>query len=298
MDNLQLSETLERVGDLLAAQEASSFRVRAYRRAAQSLRELDRPAAVILAQAGPAGLEQLPHVGTNIAHAIAELIDTGRLRMLERLEGELCPERLFASIPGIGPGLAHRIHTALELDTLEELELAAHDGRLLAMRGMGPRRVAAIRELLAARLRRKRRESSGHAVLALALAPSAADLLAIDGRYREQAARGALPKIAPRRFNPEHEAWLPIMHVDSGPFHVTALFSNTALAHRLRTTNDWVVIFYEGPDGDGQCTVVTERKPGWLAGLRVVRGREAECETFYAAARPNLAPASAQVRCI
>jgi DNA polymerase/3'-5' exonuclease PolX len=139
MDNRQIAELLERVGELLAVQEASPFRVRAYRTAAQSLRELDRSAADILAQECLAGLEQLPHVGNHIARAIAELIDTGRLSMLERLEGELCPERLFASIPGIGPGLAHRIHALLQIETLEELELAAHDGRLLAMRGMGPR---------------------------------------------------------------------------------------------------------------------------------------------------------------
>jgi hypothetical protein len=112
--------------------------------------------------------------------------------------------------------------------------------------------------------------------------PSVAELLAIDARYRRRSAEGSLPMIAPRRFNPRREAWLPVLHMDTGPFHTTALFSNTALAHKLGTTRDRVVIFYEGPR-DGQCTVVTERRPGPLAGLRVVRGREQECVAFYAA---------------
>ena len=54
------------------------------------------------------------------------------------------------------------------------------------------------------------------------------------------------------------------------------LFSNTARAHELGRTRDWVVIyFYDGDHHEGQCTVVTETH-GPLAGKRVVRGREAE----------------------
>jgi hypothetical protein len=57
---------------------------------------------------------------------------------------------------------------------------------------------------------------------------------------------------------------------------VTALFSNTARAHALGRTHDWVVLFYERNGDEGQCTVVTETR-GPLAGRRVVRGRESEC---------------------
>ncbi len=55
-----------------------------------------------------------------------------------------------------------------------------------------------------------------------------------------------------------------------------ALFSNTARAHELGRTGDWVVLFYERNGDSGQCTVVTETR-GPLAGRRVVRGRESEC---------------------
>lgn len=88
-------------------------------------------------------------------------------------------------------------------------------------------------------------------------------------------ARPSPRTIAPRRFNPDKKAWLPILHTERGPWSFTALFSNTARAHQLGTTDDWVVIYFERDGREGQCTVVTER-PGPRAGRRVVRGREDE----------------------
>ena len=101
-------------------------------------------------------------------------------------------------------------------------------------------------------------------------------LLDVDRMYRERAAEGRLRKIAPRRFNPTGEAWLPIMHASHGGWHFTALYSNSRLAHEVKKTADWVVIHYQR-DGapEGRVTVVT-RTRGPMAGQRVVRGREDE----------------------
>jgi hypothetical protein len=107
--------------------------------------------------------------------------------------------------------------------------------------------------------------------------PGAATLLDIDREYREKAAAGTLRTIAPRRFNPEGKAWLPVLHTRRGPWHFTVLYSNTARAHELGRTHDWVVVyFYDDDHREGQHTIVTETQ-GPLAGQRVVRGREAEC---------------------
>ncbi len=87
---------------------------------------------------------------------------------------------------------------------------------------------------------------------------------------------GTLHRIAPRRFNPGHRAWLPIMHIDRDGWHLTLLFSNTARAHQLGKTDDWVVVYFDGDaHHEGQCTIVTETS-GLLKGQRVVRGREQE----------------------
>ena len=104
----------------------------------------------------------------------------------------------------------------------------------------------------------------------------------MDQLYLKKARDGELPMIAPKRFNPEGKAWLPVMHVTKKGWHFTTLFSNTARAHQLNRTQDWVVIyFYDDQHHEGQHTIVTETR-GALSGQRVVRGREAECHEYYA----------------
>lgn len=275
--NLEVAAHLDEVGELLAAQHADSFRVRAYHNAAGALRELPTPVAELYRDGGLAGLEQIPGVGEGIARAIRDLLERGHLPMLERLRAEHDPVQLLATLPGIGRGLADRLHHDLGIGSLEELEVAVHDGRLAAVPGFGPKRLAALREALAQRLARSRAAAPPRAA-----PPSVAELLELDAEYRDAAAAGRLPLITPRRFNPEKRAWLPVLHATRGPRHYTALFSNTARAHRLGRTRDWVVIYAEGAPGDFQATVVTAQD-GPLAGRRVVRGREVECGDYYAA---------------
>jgi putative hydrolase len=267
--NAVVAERLREAASLLEQQAASPFRVRAFRRAADMVARLDRDVGEILEHDGLAGLEELPTIGHGIAAAIDELVRTGHWSQLERLRGTTDPEALFRTIPGVGPTLARRIHEMLHVESLAALEIAAHDGRLAALPGVGARRAAMIAAALAVRLGRPRPVPAGEAA-----EPSVDVLLDVDREYRENAA--SLPRIAPRRFNPTGERWLPILHTERGRWHFTALHSNTALAHRLGRTRDWVVIYFHPDDApEGQRTVVTETH-GPLAGRRVVRGREWE----------------------
>jgi hypothetical protein len=281
--NEDVADALERVADLLEAQDESPYRVRAWRAGAHSVRSQAEPVAALLAREGREGLDRLPSIGKSLAGAIAELVHTGRLRMLDRLEGEISPEDLFTTVPGIGEDLARRIHEQLQVDTLEELELAAHDGRLAQLPGFGERRVRAVREALGSMLSRSTRRRARRVLAAAHSAPPppVATLLDVDAEYRRRAAAGELRHIAPRRFNPSHRAWLPVLHTERGDYAFTALFSNTALAHQLGTTHDWVILYFERDGDEDQCTVVSERA-GPLAGRRVVRGREAECAAYHA----------------
>jgi len=121
-----------------------------------------------------------------------------------------------------------------------------------------------------------------------AVEPPAQWLLDVDREYRQAAQAGLLAKIAPRRFNPRGEAWLPVLHTQRGDWHFTALYSNTARAHELGREHDWVVLYAEHPrHGESQYTVVTATH-GPLAGRRLVRGREAECRAVGEA--PESAP--------
>ena len=271
--NEHLALRLEEVADLLEAQHDNPFRVRAYRDAASTLRRLERPVPEIVAAEGLAGLTSFPGIGDGLARTIDELARTDRLALLERLRGEAGTEEVFDTVPGIGPELARRIREELGIASLYELELAAVDGSLARVEGMGENRVRAVRESLAGRFRRDRR--GAESLRALAPEPPVSELLDVDAEYRRKAEAGELPKIAPRRLNPTGEAWLPILHTARGERHYTALFSNTPLAHELGRTRDWVVIYREDDGGQGQWTVITCRT-GRLAGQRVVRGRKQE----------------------
>jgi len=180
-------------------------------------------------------------------------------------------------VPGVGKLAAWKLYEDLGIESLEELEAAAHDGRLEQFQGIGAKRLAAIRDTLAQRLGRIRQ---GLTALVQRNDATVTELLDVDRQYRKEAARGALQKIAPRRFNLSGEAWLPVLHTTRCSRHYTALFSNTARAHEFNKTLDWVIPFYDGPSGERQCTVISSEL-GELQGKRIVRGREQECREYY-----------------
>lgn len=272
-----IATQLERVAELLEAQDANPFRIASYRRAARHLRDWEHCATERYRSGGVAALRAIEGVGEGLAATIAEFIETGRVGLLDRLESEVEPEKLLQRLPGVGEKLAHRLHDALGVATLEELEQAAHDGRLERVEGVGRKKAETIRAALAGMLGARRGLRA--TTRPLADRPSVATLLAVDGEYRDRAVRGALAKIAPRRFNPERVAWLPIYHCARDGWDFTALFSNTARAHQLGRTNDWVVIYYHRDRREDQCTVITAMS-GPFAGQRIVRGREDECRAL------------------
>ena len=275
-ENQHIAGVLEEVSRILNEQGANRFRVQAYVHAAESVRTLGESVADLYQREGLAGLEALPGIGTTISHVIRDVLLHGRSALLERLRGESDPVNLLASVPGIGDITAHRLHDELGLETLHDLEQAAHDGRLEQFPGMGLKRLAGIRDTLAQRLGRLQPPRSPSEE---GEQPPVEELLDVDREYRESAQAERLKKIAPKRFNPRGEAWLPILHTTRGPRHYTVLFSNTARAHELGKTRDWVVIYCDNGNGEQQFTVITSSF-GRLKGRRIVRGREAECEAL------------------
>jgi hypothetical protein len=273
-DNAQVAAMLREMASLLDAQNGNVYRAAAFRRAGDTIAGLGESVREIFDREGVAGLDALPGVGPGIAAAISEMLATGRWARLELARGDSDAEAVFRSIPGVGPELARQMHESLGVDTLEALEAAAHDGRLERLPRIGARRAAALRAALGEMLERRRRLRRPRQ--SAVAEPSVAMLLDVDREYRAEVAAGTLPKIAPRRFNPSGEAWLPVLHTQRGDWHFTALFSNTARAHELDRLHDWVVIYGEDTEhGERQYTVITPRGGPW-AGQRVVRGREGE----------------------
>lgn len=277
--NHEIANVLEHIASLLELQDANTFRVQAYRAGANQV-ENSRASIAKLALDDKYALMDLPHIGERLANLIIEYVKTGRSRLLQRLEGEVNPEELFESVPGIGPELAERIVHKLDIKTLEELEHAVYDGRLAGVEGFGKKRIDTVRYSLAGMMGQiPRYPDSSKPVLRKRVdvdRPPVALLLEVDEEYRRKANNRQLKRIAPRRFNPENRAWLPILHADLEGWSFTALYSNTIRAHELGKVKDWVVIFYEKDQHEGQATVVTETR-GPMEGKRIVRGREQEC---------------------
>ena len=275
--NDAIAARLEHIADLLEAQDANPFRIASYRRAASHLREWDRSAATQFRCGGArrcarskASAKVSPQPSRNSSRPVTS-------RCWTDSKARSNPKSCCSGFPASGPKLAHRLHDALGVVTLEELEQAAHDGRLDRVDGVGRKKAETIRAALAGMLGRRRAWRGTARSLDR---PSVETLLAVDAEYLAGAARGTLQKIAPRRFNPERTAWLPIHHCARDGWEFTALFSNTQRAHELGRTNDWVVIYYHRDRREDQCTVITAMS-GPFAGQRIVRGREDECRALH-----------------
>lgn len=278
IENADIASRLQTYASLLEQQGDDAFRVRAYQEAADHVGTMPVALRDIFAQDGIPGLIAQPKIGRGIAAAIAEMLTSGRWLQLERLQGDTPAAQLFMTLPGIGPALARRLADDEDIETLEELEIALQPGGR-PIPGFGRRRRQLVLSQVGERLGRIRTARRG---LGPVTPPPVGLLLDADRLYRERAAADKLRLITPKRFNPEGQAWLPIMHARRYDWHLTLMWSNTARAHELGKTRDWLVVYFR-KDGqpEGRCTIVTETR-GPLAGQRVVRGREAECEALLA----------------
>ena len=134
--NSDVAARFEEMADLLEIEGANAFRVRAYRNAARTLRDLPHSVASML-EAGE-DLSELPGIGEDLAGKVAEIVDSGSFRDLRGLEKEV-PAQLaeILGVAGIGPRRAHALHEELGIDNLADLERAARGGRVRELSGFG-----------------------------------------------------------------------------------------------------------------------------------------------------------------
>jgi DNA polymerase (family 10) len=137
MTNREVAALLRHYADLLEIQGGNPFRIQAYRRAADVVDHLPVPVAML---AEEQRLTAVPGIGSGIAAAIVEILETGRLSALEALQGEL-PNTLLTllDLPGIGPKTVGRLYRELGIATLADLEEAALAGRIRQLKGLGSR---------------------------------------------------------------------------------------------------------------------------------------------------------------
>jgi DNA polymerase (family 10) len=136
MENAQVAAIFDEIADLLEIQEANPFRVRSYRNAARTIRDLSQRVED-LAEEGK-DLTDLPNIGDSTAEKIHEILDTGTCQRLEELTQEM-PEELteLMNVPGLGPRKAKLVYDELGVESLDDLKQACEDGRVRELEGMG-----------------------------------------------------------------------------------------------------------------------------------------------------------------
>ncbi|MEE9576265.1 MAG: helix-hairpin-helix domain-containing protein, partial [Gemmatimonadota bacterium] len=134
MENIEIARQLDQVADLLEIQEANPFRVRAYRNAVRTIRDLAAPLERMVAE--EADLMALPGIGKEMARHIGELVTAGEMGVLAELR-EQVPATLvqIMRLPGVGPKSARKLWKELGIETVEELKEAAEQGQIAGLKG-------------------------------------------------------------------------------------------------------------------------------------------------------------------
>jgi DNA polymerase (family 10) len=141
VDNRPLAQVFSEIADLLEIKGENTFKIRAYRSAADTIAAWADP----VARMDERQLHELPGIGKDLAKKIRELVDTGTCRFHQDLLLEFPPTILdLLRLQGVGPKTVALLYSALNIRSVDELVAAAHAGRLRELKGMGPKKEALI----------------------------------------------------------------------------------------------------------------------------------------------------------
>ncbi len=148
--NKALAQIFVSMADRLATQHANPHRIRAYRRAAESLVELEEDVALMTERGA---LQEIPGIGKDLSARIQEFLKTGKIQAYEELKTPLPPEIAdWATLPGLSDNVVQHLYTGLGIRTLDDLESLVRSHLLRTLPG-----VTALDEELLAAIRARRR---------------------------------------------------------------------------------------------------------------------------------------------
>ncbi len=154
--NNDAAAAFEEIADLLEVQGGNAFRVRAYRNAARTLRDLPREAGAMLEAGEP--LHGLPGIGKDLAGKIAEIVATGSFAQLDALRQQVpAGTAELLRLPGLGPRRVQALVQQLGITSLQQLRQAAEQGRVRTVRGFSEHGEKRVLDAVLARLKRERR---------------------------------------------------------------------------------------------------------------------------------------------
>lgn len=136
MENIEIVRILNEVADLLEIRQANPFRIRAYRNAVRTIGAHATPMRTLVERG--ADLTDLPSIGKGMADNIRELVESGRLAMLDEIAAEIPPGLVeLMRLPGLGPKKARKLWDELGVESIEDLQEVASDGRVAELSGFG-----------------------------------------------------------------------------------------------------------------------------------------------------------------
>jgi DNA polymerase (family 10) len=160
LSNLELAATFDLIADLLEIKGEVIYKTLAYRKAAESLRALAEDANVLYSEKR---LTEIPGVGKAISEKISELLTTGELGFLKKLEEEVPPSLAeLLKVQDVGPRKVALFWKQAGVTTLAELEAAARAGKLRSLAGMGEKSETRVLEGIEALKRRPTRRLLGN----------------------------------------------------------------------------------------------------------------------------------------
>lgn len=183
VSNQQIAEKIKFFGQLLEILGEEPFKIRAYERASETIRRLNKPAAGMNVDE----LVAIPTIGINIAQKIVEYVNTGKIQELEELVAKIPPDLVeLLNLEGVGPKTVHKLWKKLGIENIEQLERAARGRRIRAISGFGAKKeqqiLQSIQNYRIRSERMTRREADQ--VIAQVASIFAEDTCTVAGSYR------------------------------------------------------------------------------------------------------------------
>ena len=135
--NQDLMALFVSMAGLLASRGENPYKVKAYRRAADSLKSLQEDVSEL---ANRGELQTIPGIGKELSLKIREYLTTGRIRAYEELKTPLPDSILeWVELPGFSEPIVHDLVFRLGITTWEDLEALAQSHLLQTLPGLGTR---------------------------------------------------------------------------------------------------------------------------------------------------------------
>ena len=136
-DNETIARAFEATSELLELTGDNPHRVRSYASVARIIEHLPLPAGEMLRDGT---LTDVKGIGDGTAARVRELVETGRLGVLDELRAKVPPGLAdVLRVKGLGPKRVRAVWTALGVTSLAELEYACLENRLRDLDGFGDR---------------------------------------------------------------------------------------------------------------------------------------------------------------